>query len=130
MKMTGELWILVASVGLAAVQAAIVSVYMRRQTGNLYAIGPRDEYIPSTGMAGRMERAYRNMLETLPWFAIMVIVTHMTDRTNGTTLAGAYLYFGARVAYVPAYACGIPGLRSVIWWLAGIGILTIASQLF
>ena len=98
MTMTGELWILVASVGLAAVQAAIVSVYMRRQTGNLHSIGPRDEYIPLTGMAGRMERAYHNMLETLPWFAIMVIATHMTDRTNGSTLAGAYLYFGTRVA--------------------------------
>ena len=111
-------------------QAGLASSFLRRQVGNAYAIGPRDELITLTGMAGRMERAYRNQMESLPWFAIVVLTAHVSGNNNGLTEVGAHLYFWARLIYVPAYASAIPWLRTAIWWVAGIGMVLIAAQLF
>ena len=128
--MSTELWILIASVALAMAQAGLTSTFLRRQAGNAYAVGPRDQPIAPTGMAGRMERAYRNLLESLPWFAIVVLTAHVTSHNNGLTETGAHLYFWARLLYVPAYASGIPWVRTGFWWVSGIGIVLIAVQLF
>jgi uncharacterized MAPEG superfamily protein len=38
---------------------------------------------------------------------------------------GAELYLYARVAYVPIYAFGIPGLRTLVWTVSVVGIVLI-----
>lgn len=43
---------------------------------------------------------------------------------------GARLYFGARVAYVPLYAAGVPLIRSLVWNVATIGIVLLVAALF
>jgi uncharacterized MAPEG superfamily protein len=42
-------------------------------------------------------------------------------------LWGAHLYFWARLAYLPVYAAGITGLRTLVWVIsmAGIGLVWI-----
>ena len=63
--MTPELWILIATIGLAAGQMGLAAILQHRQTGVTFAVGPRDEAFELTGMAGRMTRALRNLHETL-----------------------------------------------------------------
>ncbi len=60
----------------------------------------------------------------------MVLTARVSGSNNGLTEVGAFLYFWARLIYVPAYASGIPWVRTVLWWFAGIGIVLIAAQLF
>jgi uncharacterized MAPEG superfamily protein len=49
-------------------------------------------------MGGRAARAHRNMLENLVWFASLVLIAVVTNKTNDMTLLGAQIFFWARVA--------------------------------
>ena len=80
-------------------------------------------------MAGRLERALRNFLETFPLFAAVVLAAQVTDTHNALTWLGAQLYFWARVGYVPLYAAGVPVVRSLVWNVATIGILLFVAAL-
>ncbi|MDP6341896.1 MAG: MAPEG family protein [Alphaproteobacteria bacterium] len=128
--MTIDLWLLVWAVLLALAQMGIASTLAKTQTGIAYSIGPRDRPFELTGMAGRMERAYRNLLESLPMFATLVLVVHVSGQANDWSALGAHLYFWGRLAYLPAYAVGLPWLRTVIWQIAMIGLVIILLQLF
>ncbi|MEM9096596.1 MAG: MAPEG family protein [Pseudomonadota bacterium] len=50
-------------------------------------------------------------------------------RSNGAltemTALGSQIYLWARVAYVPAYAFGIPVLRTLIWTASIVGIFMV-----
>ena len=48
------------------------------------------------------------------------------DQSTTTTQTCAWIYLGARIAYVPAYALGLSPWRSVIWF---IGLLATTSML-
>jgi len=115
---------------LYAVLLAVVQLFLYAfpgvlQTGTDYAAGPRDKEQRITGVAGRLKRAYFNHIETLPLFAIAVFTSHITGANNGTTALAAQAYLAARIAYVPAYAFGIPWIRSLIWFVALVAILVI-----
>ncbi|MEO1199452.1 MAG: MAPEG family protein [Pseudomonadota bacterium] len=116
--MAPELTILIYAALLAFVQFALYAVPGVLQMGIGYAAGPRDEERLPTGIAGRLRRAYYNHLETVPLFAIAVIVLVITGKTSSTTVLTAQIYLAARILYVPAYASGLPWLRSLIWTVA------------
>lgn len=82
-----------------------------------------------SGMAGRAQRAHRNMLESLVLFAILAIVAHLSQRVNATALLGAQIFLGARLAYAIVYVAGIPWLRTAIWAASVVGLGMIALQL-
>jgi uncharacterized MAPEG superfamily protein len=108
---------------LIAVSAATLQVGLPRLAGN------RDNMPPLAGWAGRAERAHYNMLESLPLFAILVLIALMTSKTNSTTLLGAQLFFWARLAYAGVYLAGIPWLRTGVWGVSVVGLVLIFSQL-
>jgi len=85
--------------------------------------GPRDERPEPTVMAGRMERALRNMFEALPVFLALALLAELRGVTEGWALTGAATFFAARLAYVPAYASGIVLLRSGVWALGHAGLV-------
>ncbi|HXH32261.1 MAG TPA: MAPEG family protein [Bacteriovoracaceae bacterium] len=96
------------------------------QRGYKWTASPRDEQLtPLKGIAGRLERALRNFIETFPIFLAAVVVTHMAGKNGLLTSIGAQTYFWGRLAYLPAYAFGINILRSMIWNVATIGIILI-----
>jgi uncharacterized MAPEG superfamily protein len=101
------------------------------QRGLKWNAGPRDG-VPAalTGVAARVDRAWRNFLETFGFFAVAVIVVVISGRANAETALGAQLYFWARVAYVPVYAAGIPFLRTLVWAVSLWGVLKILLALF
>ena len=114
---TIELQMLAWAVVLGLVQLVVAASLSTQQRGLMWNAGPRDgEPKPLTGVAARMDRAFKNFLETFPFFAVAVLAVLVTGRSNGDTAMGAQLYFWARVAYVPLYAAGIPFLRTLDHW--------------
>ena len=54
----------------------------------------------------------------------------VAGQTNSTTLLGAQLFVGARLAYALVYLAGIPWLRTLTWLVSVIGLILIFLQLF
>lgn len=125
--MSTELQILGWLVVLALVQLLLPGMLRTLETGTAYNAGPRDEPspVPEGKVTGRLNRAYRNLMETLPLFAAAVLIAHVAGREGALTLIGAWMYLVSRIVYVPLYAAGIPVLRSVVWLvgLAGLGCI-------
>jgi uncharacterized MAPEG superfamily protein len=129
--MTIELQMLLWSVGLGLAHLLIGAALMTAQRGMKWNASARDGTPPPlTGVAARVDRAFKNFLETFPFFAAAVLVAHAAGRLDAGTALGAQLYFWARVAYVPIYAAGIPYLRSAVWAVSLWGILKILLPLF
>ena len=40
---------------------------------------------------------------------------------------GAQIYFWARLLYIPAYASGIPVVRTVLWTISVIGLVMVLA---
>lgn len=128
--MTVEIAMLFWASVLGLVQVGLQSLAFKKQAGNAYTVGARDEPLPAAGLAGRMERALRNFLETFPIFAAVILAVYATERSNQWSEIGAQVYFWGRLAYVPAYAAGLPWVRTFIWQIATIGIVLCMVPLF
>ena len=128
--MTPELATLGFSVILGFVHIVLSSHATSMQHGYRWTASARDEPMPPlSGLAGRLERALRNYMETFPFFAAAVLMAHVMDRHGGLTIWGTQLYFWARVAYLPLYAFGVPLVRSLVWNVGTIGIALVLVAL-
>ena len=118
---------LVLAVLLAFVQLTLYAIRANLEYGPDYTMSPRDtrpEH-PGSVMTGRLHRAYENHLETLPLFAIVVLVAHVGGMSNWITALAAQIYLAARIVYIPCYLYGTR-LRSLVWSVAALMILVIA----
>jgi len=100
---------------LLVVQFVLMAASNTLQLGIGYTSGSRDERREPTGMAGRLTRAFNNMLEALIFFTLAVVVVTLGEAASRATALAAKVFLVARIVYVPAYASGIPMLRSVVW---------------
>jgi len=117
--MNVELQMLAWSVALGIVHLLVAAGFMTAQRGVRWNAGARDGTPPPlTGVAARLERAWRNYLETFPLFAALAVAVVVAGRGSDHTALAAQLYFWARLVYVPVYAAGIPYLRSAVWAVA------------
>ncbi|WP_373420486.1 MAPEG family protein [Mesorhizobium sp. L48C026A00] len=115
---------LAASCVLCLVQIVVSSHAASLQRGYRWTASSRDAEVPPlTGVAGRLERALRNFLETFPVFVAAVFLVHVPGRESALSEWGAGLYFSARLVYFPLYAAGVPLLRSLVWNTAFVGII-------
>jgi uncharacterized MAPEG superfamily protein len=118
------------SVVLGIVQIIAASHAASLQRGYRWTASPREAKVePLRGVAGRLDRALRNFVETFPLFAAVVLVAQLTGTHDALTEWGSRLYFGGRVSYVLLYAAGVPLIRSLVWNVATIGILLIVAAL-
>lgn len=130
--MTVELEMLTLSIVLGIVQIVAASHAASLQRGYRWTASSRDEkekVPPLRGIAGRLDRALRNFVETFPLFAAVVLVAHVSDTHNALTSLGVQMYFWARLAYVLLYAAGVPLIRSLAWNVATVGILLLVAAL-
>jgi uncharacterized MAPEG superfamily protein len=112
--------------GLAQFVIAILASIGGR--GLAWAAGARDEGWPAIGkFGGRLERAWRNFLETFPFFLAAVLLAHALGKSSPTSVLGAEIYLWARLLYVPAYVIAIPFVRTLIWTASIIGILMVIA---
>lgn len=95
--MTIELRMLTLGVVPSIVQIVAASHAASLQCGYWWTASARDEAAPPLrGVAGRLDRALRNYLETFPLFAAVVLVAHASGTHNALTVWGAQLYLWAR----------------------------------
>ena len=127
--MTIELTMLAWSVVLGLVHAVSTGQFAVAQHGLAYNLGPRDEQKPLTGIPGRISRAFANYMQTFPFFAAAVLIAHVAGRHSWLTTWGVQLYFWARVVFVPLYASGTSGPRTVAFLLSLVGIVMILIAL-
>lgn len=127
--MSIELQYLIFAVFLVLLQMVLQSVAGFLTIGLKGAVGSRDDEVLTTGIGGRFERAYYNMLETFPVFAALVLTVHVSESWDTTSALAVQLYFWARVAYIPLYVSGIPFLRSIAWVVSMVGIVMLAWPL-
>jgi uncharacterized MAPEG superfamily protein len=129
--MPTDLKMLAWSVALGLVYIVTATIAKRRQDGLKWAAGNREVAKTYTGAAGRLDRAEKNFMETFPFFAAAVLVSHFVNGTlvesSPSTLAwwGPQLYFWSRVAYLPVYGFGITKVRSILWGVSFIGIILV-----
>lgn len=127
--MSTELWTLIGAVVLGLLHVSAASMTFKAEVGNAYTVGARDEERRPTGVAGRLERALRNFNETFPLFAAVVLTVHVTGCAGEWSRVGTLLYLGARTLYLPAYASGIPWVRTICWNIATLGLVLVLVQL-
>src|SRR5262249_37639078 len=121
--MGAELSLLMWSVALTFVQMLVAVLAATAQVGLPRLAGNRENMPELTGLAGRAQRAHRNMLENLVLFAALVLIAQLTGRTNALTQVGAMLFFWGRVAYAVIYIAGIPWLRTGAWAVSILGLV-------
>lgn len=129
--MSIEVQMLVWSIILGLVHVALSATLGTMQRGLIWNAGARDgEPKPLTGVAGRLDRANRNFLETFAFFAAAVLAVLFAQKTDAHTALGVQLYFWARLAYLPVYTAGIPFLRTLIWAVSMAGLILVLLALF
>ena len=121
-----EMEMLWLSIVLGLAQLLLATLFSVSRRGLPWGIGARDKPAEPLGLAGgRVERAWRNFLETFPFFLGAVLMANALGKHGGQIALGAELYLWARLAYVPAYVFGIPVLRTLIWAASLVGILMV-----
>lgn len=128
--MTPELQYLVYGVILLIAHVIIQATLSDLSKGLGWALGPQDERREQHAIADRIERALRNYLETFVGFAVLALILAVTEMGNATSALGAAVWFWARIAYVPAFASGIPLVRSVTWLASLVGLVMMLVPLF
>lgn len=92
-----------------------------------YLVSARDDVPDTTVVVERAQRAVANLLETLPAFLVLGVLSLMQ---TADVLMFAQAWLGLRVAYLACYLAGIAYVRSVVW-IAALGCLIgIALPLF
>jgi uncharacterized MAPEG superfamily protein len=127
--MSPDLQYLLFSVVLCFVQMLVAATGANQQVGLNTLAGNREGLPELTGWAGRAKRAHNNMTENLVLFAALVLVAAVAGKANAMTALGAAIFFWARLAYAVVYLIGVPWLRTLLWFVAVIGMIIIALQL-
>ena len=128
--MTPELTYLLWAAILLILHVLVQATFSDLSKGIGWALGPQDEERAQNIVAGRIERALANYLETLPAFIALALLLTVTETASGTSAFGAALWFWARVAYIPAYASGIPLVRSLAWFASIGGLVMMILPFF
>src|SRR5258708_20389403 len=100
--MSLELKMLALSVVLGLVQIVLSAHSASLQVGYRWTATAREARPALTGVAGRLERALRNFLETFPLFAAAVLLVQVAGRNGTMSPIGAGMYFAAPVLAPPS----------------------------
>ena len=102
-----------------------------REYGRAWNASARDGPMPAfSPLAGRLERAQANFAETFPIAIVALIGVVVADRTNQWTALGGWIWLGARIVYLPIYAAGISGWRTLVYAISLVGLGMAISPLF
>jgi len=95
--------------------------------GRELAFGNRDDLPPPTPLAGRADRAAKNMLENLPIFTGVLLAARLAGAAPEAIATGAHVFVWARVIYLAVYLVGVPYLRTAVFAVSVVGIGMMAS---
>ncbi len=128
--MTTELTVLALGAILLLVHILLAGHFKTKQYGVDWNMGPRDGEQPPLGdIAGRLDRARANYMETFPIAIIALLGVTVADRTSDVTAIASWTWLAGRAVYLPVYWAGIRGLRSAIWMVATLALLVVLGAL-
>jgi len=131
MGMSFELIALAAATFWGFLQLVAAAQAVNAQYGLRWAASPRDvEMPPLEPIPGRINRNFRNYMETFPFFAAAILVAQAAGVHNELTHWGSIAYIGGRIAYTALYISGIPLVRSLFWNIAAFGMLAVLAAPF
>jgi len=129
--MSFELMVLTAASVWGFVQLVAAAQAANAQYGLKWAASPRDvEMPPLKPIHGRINRNFRNYMETFPFFAAAVLAAQAAGVHNELTHWGAIAYIGGRIAFTAVYISGIHFIRSLLWNVAAFGMLAVLAAPF
>lgn len=125
--MTPDLRLLAYSALLTWVMIMVASL-LRTKGSLALGFSNRDALPEPSPLAGRADRAAKNMLENLVLFTAAVVAAHGAADHDRVVL-GARVFFWARVVYWPLYLAGIPYARTAAWatGVAGCALMLAAA---
>lgn len=97
--------------------------------GVMVAFGNREGVVLPLGLAGRADRAARNMMEAMVMFLAVVLAAHIAGKASQAAF-GATIFFWARLIYWPVYLAGIVYLRTLVWFVSIIGLILIIKEIW
>lgn len=128
---TTELKMLLLATLLGITQLVLASGAATKIRGLKWNMSARDKNAaPLDGVAARLDRAFKNFLETFPIFIAAVVVVQLLSRNSSLTVLGSQMYLFARLVYVPIYAFGVPMLRTLVWTISMVGIALLLFACF
>lgn len=128
--MSADLFYLTLSAGLCVVLWIPYIAGMIMATGMPKAEDYRS--LPSPDLPDwvrRANRAHINLVESLPAFAALVLVAHVTGTANGTTAVASAAFFWARIAHAVVFWLGVPYLRTLVFTVGVLAQLAIFLQI-
>jgi uncharacterized MAPEG superfamily protein len=90
-------------------------------------VDPTPRPVPLWGR--RADRVYLNAVETFAPFAVLVILIHLAGKANAMTGFWAASFFWLRVAHAVVYLAAIPYIRTIIFVLGYICIISLFVEL-
>ncbi len=128
--MTAELIVLALSGVLLLVHVFAATHYKTKQYGVEWNMGARDENTePLNDIAGRLDRARGNFLETLPLAIIALLGVVVAGKASDLTAIAAWVWLAARLIYLPLYWAGIPKIRTYVWAAGLLALLFVLGVL-
>lgn len=121
-------WILIA-LGVYLMSVYVPAALYLPREGLMRHLGARDDLPEAGALTARARRAHANLMENMPLFLTPAILTLVVPNPDmALAILGAKIFVFARLAYIPAYLWGIPGIRSLCYvvGLAGCGIIALA----
>ncbi|MFL6724819.1 MAG: MAPEG family protein [Sphingomicrobium sp.] len=118
-----ELTILALGAVLLFVHIFTATRFKTAQWGRKWNVGARDEALTEPNpVTGRTMRAQANFQETFPIAIIALLGVVIVGRTSQWTAIGGWIWLGARLVYLPLYATGVRGYRTVVWTISMVGL--------
>jgi uncharacterized MAPEG superfamily protein len=131
MRMSFELVMLAGAIVWGFLQLVAAAQTANAQYGLRWAASPRDAAMPPLNrIAGRVERNFRNYMETFPLFVAAVLIVQAAGVHDALTHWGAIAYLGGRIIFSALYVSGVPLVRSLFWNVAAFGMLAVLAAAF
>jgi uncharacterized MAPEG superfamily protein len=86
------------------------------------AFGNRDNMPEPSALAGRADRAAKNMIENTLVFVVLMVAVQVANKANAQAQLGANLFFWGRLAFWPIYLAGIIYARTAAWAVSVVGL--------
>ena len=119
-----------SAVIIAALTLALVQIWLLPIVTNIknaaYLLTSREEDVETTAVYRRVDRAKKNLQESLPAFLALCLLSIQMEVDN---LSLATTWLALRVVYVPLYMTGDSYIRSVVWFSATLCMVMMAMQL-
>lgn len=131
MRTSFELTLLAVASAWGVIQLVAAAQAANAQYGLRWAASPRDtEMPPLRTIPGRINRNFRNYMETFPFFVAAVLAAQAAGVHDQLTYWGSIAYVGGRVVFTALYISGIPLLRSLFWNVASFGMVAVLAAPF